>query len=108
MRGGRVALLLAAASLGLAACGPIHSAGDVVAAAPSKIEQAQEAYEGAKAFAELLLPLLPADRQARIRELEGKIERLLWFARTASTIAAQAAAVDQANDAIAELSSPAT
>lgn len=101
-------VLIAAAALGLAACtgtGPIRSSGDVVASAATKIDQAQEAYAGAKAFAELLIPFLPADRVERIREIESKIERLLWLARTASTIAQQISAVDQAEAAIAELGS---
>lgn len=105
VKGGRVSLALAVAALGLAACGPVHSAGDVVAAAPSKVDQAQEAYEGAKAFAELLLPFLSADRAQRIRDLEAKIERYLWIARTAATIAQQISAVDHAEAAIAELGS---
>lgn len=99
-------VLIAAAALGLAACsgtGAIRSSGDVVASAATKIDQAQEAYAGAKAFAELLIPFLPADRVERIREIESKIERLLWLARTAATIAEQISAVDQAEAAIAEL-----
>lgn len=102
---GRVPLLLAAIALGLAACaGPVRSPGDVVASAAPKVDKAAARFEEARTFVDLvLLPLVSPERAAMIRELEDRIERLLWAAKTATTIVAQVRAVDQANAAIDEL-----
>lgn len=91
-------VLIAAVALGLAACsgtGPIRSSGDVVASAAAKIDKAEQDYQEAKAFAELLLPILPAQWQTRVRAIEAKIERGLELARVAVDAAAQAAELAQ-------------
>lgn len=106
---GRRGLLLAAAlACSLAACGPVKSASDVVATAPAKIAAAREAYSDAKAFAELILPYLSPERQARIRAIEAKIDALLFAADVAKSVVEQRRAVKEARAAIAELGAATT
>lgn len=104
---GHLYALLALASVSVAACttAPVVSPG-AIAQAQSRLAQAERTYATAKAFADLLAPYLPAHTAATIAILEIKIERALLAARTATTFAAQAAALAEAEAAIAVLDEP--
>ncbi len=94
-------LLTLAVAASLSACATIGAADRLAAAAPT-IERIQTSYDAAKRLVALFLPYLPADRRAQIEEIGGLVDRALYAARTASTVAAQRAAIEQAREATAQ------
>ena len=88
---------LCAASMSLVSCASMP--------APSltAIDRAQGAYDRIAASAEIVLPLLSPERQARIRLAMALTERGLIAARYAATAAEKAAALKQAEAATATI-----
>lgn len=93
---------LCVASMALASCAtmPIPSAG-TSAQIGTAIDRAQAAYDRIGASAEIVLPFLSPERQARIRLATALTERGLLAARYAATAAERAAALAQAEAAAA-------
>lgn len=104
------AALSLAACASLTACDPPASAGQVAVTADAKLTQAESAYAAAKEFAELFIPLLPADKVALIQRSEAIVDTALVTARGALTIAEREAALKKANAAIGQINAatPAT
>ena len=80
---------LCAASMALASCATMPTASGVA------IDRAQAAYDRIAASADIILPFLSPERQARVRLAMALTERGLLAARTAATIAEQRAALAQ-------------
>ena len=93
---------LCAASMMLASCAtmPTPSAG-TAAQIGSAIDRAQVAYDRIASTAELVLPYLSPERNARVRLAMSLAERGLLAARYAATAAEQLAALKQAEAATA-------
>jgi hypothetical protein len=98
-----IRLLALAAVLLVAACVPPAMSAGMSAPAGLTIEKVEEAYGEAKAFAELLLPYLPADRVIQIAAIERKIEAAIAAAKAARIIAERIHALQEARTAIVEL-----
>lgn len=99
---------LCAALMALASCAsmPVPSSGQA-AQIGSAIDRAQAAYDRIAASAEVVLPFLSPERQARIRLAMALTERGLLAARYAATAAEQAAALAQAKAATAVITAAA-
>jgi hypothetical protein len=67
----------------------------------ASVDRAQTAYDRIAASAEIVLPFLSPERQARVRLAMALTERGLWVARNAATAAEQLAALKQAEAAAA-------
>lgn len=99
----KTAAILALAAASLAACTPPTSAGQVAVRADADLAGIENAYVNAKAFAAILMPLLPADKAARIVAAEKVADAALVVAHAALTAAERAAAVDQVKAATDQL-----
>ena len=93
------ATLTLAACASLAACTPPSSAGQVAVRADTELTRAETAFADAKAFADVLLPLLPADRAALVVKAETVAATALAIARAALTAVERSAALKQAQAA---------
>lgn len=93
---------LCAASMSLASCATMP------APSPTAIDRAQAAYDRIAESAEIVLPRLSPERQARIRLAMALTERGLIVARYAATAAEQAAALKQAEAATATIEATST
>ena len=80
---------LCAASMALASCASMPTG------SAAAIDRAQAAYDRIAASADIILPFLSPERQARVRLAMALTERGLLAARTAATIAEQRAALAQ-------------
>ena len=80
---------LCAASMSLASCATMPTA------SAASIDRAQAAYDRIAASADIMLPFLSPERQARVRLAMALTERGLLAARTAATITEQRAALAQ-------------
>lgn len=98
-----VRLLALAAVLMVAACVPPAMSGGMSAPPGLTIEKVEVAYGEAMAFAELLLPYLPAYRVIQIAEIERKIEAAIAAAKAARTIAERIHALQEARNATVAL-----
>lgn len=129
-------LVIAAAALGLASCGPMVSvtppqsggstapsgppytlptpetvepstvvdkAADAVARADVAVDRAWSAYVTIRDVAELVVPFLPANRQAQVRSLEQTVENAFARARSTADLAVKAAALAEAAQTAARL-----
>jgi HJR/Mrr/RecB family endonuclease len=99
----KIVLALALASASLGACTPPSSAGAIAAKADADLTRVENAYLSAKAFAAILLPLLPADRAAQIVAAEQAADVALAAARAAVTVAERATALKQVKAATEQL-----
>ena len=100
----KIAIVLALiACASLAACDPPQSAGQIAVSADAGLTRAETAYADAKAFAEIFLPILPADKVVLIRKAEAVVDVALAAARAAATIAERQAALKQAATATAQI-----
>jgi hypothetical protein len=70
------------------------------------VAKAEARYQAAKAFADMLVPFLSPERAALVLAIEAKIERLLFAAKTAATIADQVAALNQVRAETDRLATP--
>jgi predicted lipoprotein len=95
---------LCAASISLASCAtmPTPSA-EQAAQIGTAINRAQAAYDRIAASADVVLPFLSPERQARIRLAMALTERGLIAARTAATFVEQQAALRQVEAATATI-----
>lgn len=93
--------LTLAVAASLSACVTTGTADRLAAAAPT-IERIAASYDAGKRLVALFLPYLPVDRRAQIEAIGAAVDRALYAARTASTIAAQRAAIEQAREATAK------
>ena len=95
---------LCAASMSLASCATMPTPSTEQAEQiGTAIDRAQAAYDRIAASAELILPFLSPERQARIRLAMALTERGLLAARYAATAAEQLAALKQAEAATATI-----
>jgi hypothetical protein len=95
---------LCAASISLASCATMPTPSTEQAAQiDTAIDRAQAAYDRIAASAEVILPFLSPERQARIRLAMALTERGLLAARYAATAAEQLAALKQAEAATATI-----
>jgi hypothetical protein len=95
---------LCAASMSLASCATMPTPSTEQAAQiGTAIDRAQAAYDRIAASAEVILPFLSPERQARIRLAMALTERGLLAARYAATAAEQLAALKQAEAATATI-----
>jgi hypothetical protein len=98
-----LALALAAS---LSACATTStgtaSLGDRLAAAAPLIDAVQQRYDRARGFAALFMPYLPPPRAAQLRAIGAVVEQALAAARTATSVAEQAAEIQRARDAAAQ------
>jgi len=95
---------LCAASMMLANCTTMPAPSTKQAAQiGTAIDRAQAAYDRIAASAEVILPFLSPERQARIRLAMALTERGLLAARYAATAAEQLAALKQAEAATATI-----
>ncbi len=95
---------LCAASMSLASCATMPTPSTEQAAQiGTAIDRAQAAYDRISASANLVLPFLSTERQARIRLAMALTERGLIAARYAATAAEQMAALKQAEAATATI-----
>lgn len=93
-----------AASMSLASCATMPTPSTEQAAQiGTAIDRAQAAYDRIAVSAEVVLPFLSAERQARVRLAMALTERGLIAARTAATIAEQLAALKQVEAATATI-----
>ena len=100
---------LCAASMSLASCATMPTPSTEQAAQiGTAIDRAQSAYDRIAASAEVILPFLSPERQARIRLAMALTERGLIAARTAATAAEKLAALKQAEAATATIETTAT
>lgn len=100
---------LSAASMSLASCATMPTpSSEQAAQIGTAIDRAQAAYDRIAESAEVILPFLSAERQARIRLAMALTERGLIAARKAATIAEQMAALKQAEAATATIETTAT
>ena len=91
---------LCAASMTLASCATMPTPSTKTAVQiGDAIERAQAAYDRIAASADVILPFLSPERQARVRLAMALTERGLLAARTAATIVEQRAALAQAEAA---------
>lgn len=77
--------LVLAAALGVTACTPPKSAGDVATA----VDQVAERYGQARAFAQLVLPFLSPESAARARAAIAAGDKAMATAQAAATLAQQ-------------------
>lgn len=95
---------LCAASMSLASCATMPTPSTETAAQiGTAIDRAQAAYDRIAASAEIVLPFLSPDRQARVRLAMALTERGLIAARTAASLAEKLAALKQAEAATATI-----
>jgi hypothetical protein len=95
---------LCAASMSLASCATMPTPSTETATQiGTAIDRAQAAYDRIAASAELVLPFLSPERQARVRLAMALTERGLLAARYAATVAEQLAALKQAEAATATI-----
>lgn len=100
---------LCAASMSLASCATMTTPlPEQAAQIGTAIDRAQAAYDRIATSAEVVLPFLSPERQARIRLAMALTERGLIAARTAATVAGQLAALKQAEAATATIETTAT
>jgi hypothetical protein len=96
-----VSIALPAAMLGgLSACATTGSLTSTTATL-ERIERIADAYASARAFADIFLPFVPADRADSIRLAGALVDRALAAARTAATVAQREAAIREAATAAA-------
>lgn len=98
-----VSIALPAAMLGgLSACATTGSLTSTSTTATlERIDRIADAYASARAFADIFLPFVPADRAARIRLAGALVDRALASARAAATTAQREAAIRDAATAAA-------
>ena len=95
---------LCAASMALASCATMPTPSTETAVQiGTAIDRAQAAYDRISASAEIVLPFLSPERQARIRLAMALTERGLIAARGAATVVEQLAALKQAEAATATI-----
>ncbi len=95
---------LCAASMALASCATMPTPSTETAVQiGTAIDRAQVAYDRISASAEIVLPFLSPERQARIRLAMALTERGLLAARYAATAVEQLAALKQAEAATATI-----
>ena len=95
---------LCAASMALASCATMPTVSTEQAAQiGTAIDRAQVAYDRIAASANLVLPFLSPERQARVRLAMALTERGLLAARSAATAAEKLAALKQAEAATATI-----
>lgn len=100
---------LCAASMSLASCATMPTPSTEQAAQiGTAIDRAQAAYDRISASAEVILPFLSPERQARIRLAMALTERGLIAARSAATVAEQLVALKQAEAATVTIETTAT
>ncbi len=91
-----VSIALPAAMLGgLSACATTGSLTSTTATL-ERIEKIADAYASARAFADIFLPFVPADRADSIRLAGALVDRALAAARSAATVAQREAAIREA------------
>lgn len=109
----RVLMLLPIAALLLAGCDPTRppvSAGSVAAAptaaaaiaaaADSRLATFESRFHTLRMFAELLLPLLPADRATQVRAAADRVEKGLARLRAATTATERLFGADEVQRAL--------
>lgn len=95
---------LCAASISLASCASMPAPSvEKAAEIGTAIDRAQTAYDRIASSADVILPFLSPERQARIRLAMALTERGLIAARTAASAAEQLAALKQAEAATATI-----
>ncbi|MEG3083989.1 hypothetical protein U1707_10085 [Sphingomonas sp. PB2P12] len=95
---------ICAASMSLASCATMPTpTTETATQIGTAIDRAQAAYDRIAASAEVILPFLSPERQARIRLAMALTERGLIAARTAATVVEQLAALKQAEAATATI-----
>ena len=99
---------LCAASMALANCATIPTpSAEQAAQIGNAVDRAQEAYKRIAGSADIILPFLSPERQARVRLAMALTERGLIAARNAATITEQRAALAQVEAASTVISATA-
>ena len=87
----------------LPACTPPQAAGEIATTADADLSRTEATYADAKAWADIITPLLPPERAAAVARAELIAEKALAIARAAISAAERIAALATARQATAQV-----
>lgn len=100
-------MLAGASALALAACSagqrPPSTMGGIAVKAGAAVDKAEQHYAEVAVVVDRVMPFLPERAADRLRSLQATIEGALLAARTATTVAGQAAALQEARSVTKQL-----